>query len=47
MQNEVRIDNLPEVGVHQLYRAMDFLLDASEKIQHDVFFSVANSLTWK
>jgi len=40
--NEAYIENLPEVEVHQLYRAMDFLLEASEKIQHDVFFSVAN-----
>lgn len=42
VQNEVRIETLPVVEVHQLYRAMDFLLEASEKIQHDVFFSVAN-----
>ena len=40
--NEVLIDGLPEVEVHQLYQAMDFLLEASETIQHDVFFSVAN-----
>ena len=42
VENEVHIEGLPEVDVHQLYRAMDFLLEASEKIQHDVFFSVAN-----
>ena len=42
VENEAHIDNLPKVEVHQLYRAMDFLLEASEKIQHDVFFSVAN-----
>ena len=39
---EVMIEDLPEVEVHQLYRAMDFLLEAHEKIQCDVFFSVAN-----
>ena len=40
--NKVHISGLDEVEVHQLYRAMDFLLEADEKIQHDVFFSVAN-----
>ncbi|NPV54610.1 MAG: transposase, partial [Firmicutes bacterium] len=40
--NEVLIDGLPEVEVHQLYQAMDFLLESSCEIQHDVFFSVAN-----
>jgi hypothetical protein len=39
---EVTIEDLPEVEVHQLYRAMDFLLEAAEQIQHDVFFSVAS-----
>lgn len=42
VEEKVYIENLPEVEVHQLYRAMDFLLEASERIQHDVFFSVAN-----
>lgn len=36
------IDGLSEVQVQQLYRAMDFLLEAHEEIQHDVFYSVAN-----
>jgi hypothetical protein len=36
------IPGLPTVEVHQLYRAMDFLLEASEDIQREVFFSVAN-----
>jgi len=36
------IEGLPEVQVQQLYRAMDFLLEAHDEIQHDVFFSVAN-----
>jgi transposase len=39
---EAFVDGLPEVEVHQLYRAMDFLLEASSEIQHDVFFCVAN-----
>lgn len=42
VKDEVLIDNLPEVGVHQLYRAMDFLLESAEEIQEQVFFSVAN-----
>ena len=36
------VDGLPEVQVQQLYRAMDFLLEAHDEIQHDVFFSMAN-----
>src|SRR5690606_12050372 len=36
------IADLPEVEVHSLYRAMDFLLEAATEIQHDVFFSVAD-----
>lgn len=40
--DEVMIPGLPEVEVHQLYRAMDVLLGAGEAIQHDVFFSVAH-----
>jgi len=39
---EAYIPGLKEVEVHQLYRAMDFLLEASEVIQREVFFSVAN-----
>lgn len=42
VENEAYIPDLSRVEVHQLYRAMDFLLEASEQIQHDVFFSVAN-----
>mgnify|MGYP002331866163 FL=1 len=42
VSEEVLIRDLPEVEVHQLYRAMDFLLEAAEEIQHDVFFEVAN-----
>ena|SRR5690554_1225322 len=42
VMDEVLIDDLPEVEVHQLYRAMDFLLESAEEIQKQVFFSVAN-----
>ena len=42
VSREALVDGLPEVEVHQLYRAMDFLLEAAPEIQHDVFFSVAN-----
>ncbi len=44
VHDEVVIDGLPEVEVHQLYRAMDFLLQSAEDIQEQVFFSVANLL---
>jgi transposase len=36
------IPDLSHVSVTQLYRAMDFLLEADKVIQEDVFFSVAN-----
>jgi hypothetical protein len=39
---EALIDGLPEVEVHQLYRAMDFLLEAGEEIQFGVFSAVAD-----
>ncbi|MDR5694903.1 MAG: IS1634 family transposase [Armatimonadota bacterium] len=39
---EVYIDQLPQVEVHQLYRAMDFLLEASQEIQREVFWTIAN-----
>nr|WP_198409724.1 IS1634 family transposase [Limnochorda pilosa] len=42
--NEVWIEGLPEVEVHQLYRAMDFLLEAHDEVQREVFYSVANLL---
>jgi transposase len=44
VQEEAFIPGLPEVDVHYLYRAMDFLLEASESIQEEVFFHVANLL---
>src|SRR5690606_19855305 len=36
------VDGLPEVEVQQLYRAMDFLLEAHDEIQREVFWSVKN-----
>jgi len=36
------VDGLPEVEVQQLYRAMDFLLEAHDDIQREVFWSVKN-----
>jgi len=42
VRDEVRIDGLAEVEVHQLYRAMDFLLEAEDEIQREVFFAIAN-----
>ena len=44
VQEEAFIPGLPEVDVHYLYRAMDFLLEASESIQEEVFFHVADLL---
>ncbi|MCL4516113.1 MAG: IS1634 family transposase [Firmicutes bacterium] len=41
---ETLIDELPEVDVHQLYRAMDFLIESADEIQERVFFSVASLL---
>lgn len=40
----VALPGVEEASVHNLYRAMDFLLQASEEIQREVFFSVANLL---
>ena len=39
---EVAVTGLPSVEVHQLYRAMDFLLESAEEIQRNVFSAVAN-----
>lgn len=38
------IDGLSEMSIQQLYRPMDFLHEAHNDIQHDVFFQVANLL---
>ena len=40
--DEAHVEGLPEVDVHQLYRAMDFLLEAHDEVQWEVFWSVAN-----
>jgi transposase len=40
--DEAYIDGLPEVEVHQLYRAMDFLLSAHDEVQREVFYQVSN-----
>jgi len=39
---EAHVPDLKEIEVQHLYRAMDFLLEANEQIQKDVFFGVAN-----
>lgn len=44
VSEEVTIPGLAEVEVHQLYRAMDFLIEASEELQYDIFFTAANLL---
>ena len=42
LADEAHVEGLGEVDVHQLYRAMDFLLEAHDEIQREVFWSVAN-----
>lgn len=41
---KVHVEGLEAVRAHQLYRAMDFLVDHDEAIQEAVFFSVASLL---
>lgn len=41
---EVVIPGLPRVPVHHLYRAMDFLLEAEEEVQREVFFATSSLL---
>ena len=41
---EVELPGVTEVAVQQLYRAMDFLLEAEEEIQREVYWSVADLL---
>jgi transposase len=38
---KVHVEGLPEVQVHTLYRAMDFLLEHAQELQRTVFSSVA------
>jgi transposase len=42
LADEAHVDGLGEVDVHQLYRAMDFLLEAHDEIQKEVFWQVSN-----
>ncbi|WP_173297513.1 IS1634 family transposase [Thermanaeromonas sp. C210] len=42
VSHDVFIPGLAEVPVQNLYRAMDFLLEAAEELQKDIFFSVAH-----
>ena len=42
ISDEAHVEGLADVDVHQLYRAMDFLLEAHDEIQREVFWSVAN-----
>ena len=44
VENDVCIDGLGQVQVHQLYRAMDLLVENHEHVQERVFFSMANLL---
>lgn len=44
VQDDVFIPGLKEVKVHNLYRAMDFLLDAKDELEEQVFHSVAHLL---
>ena len=41
---KVAIDGLEEVAVHNLYRAMDFLIENRAEIERSVFFAVATLL---
>lgn len=41
---KAHLEGLDRVQVHTLYRAMDFLLEAGEALQKEVFFSVATLL---
>ena len=45
VQEDTHLPDMEEgPGLHSYYRAMDFLLEAEEDIQREVFFSVANLL---
>ena len=44
VENDVCIDGLGQVQVHQLYRAVDLLVENHEHVQERVFFSMANLL---
>lgn len=42
LKEDVAVPGVQEIPVQQLYRAMDFLLEAEEQIQREVFYSVAH-----
>jgi hypothetical protein len=42
VKEDVHIDGLSEVPVQNLYRSMDFLLEAQEELQKNIFFEVSN-----
>lgn len=42
VSDEVVVKGLHAVQVHQLYRAMDFLLESADEVQRSVFTTVAN-----
>lgn len=42
VKEEAAIADLEEIAVQSLYRAMDFLLEADEQLQRDVYYSVAH-----
>jgi transposase len=42
VRDDVVIPDLKEVSVHQLYRAMDFLLEARQSLEEQVYDAVAN-----
>ncbi|MFO8061063.1 MAG: hypothetical protein R6U70_10480, partial [Bacillota bacterium] len=44
VQRDAFIEDLPEVPVQQLYRSMDFVLEAEESLQREVYCSVVNLL---
>jgi len=43
-KHEAYLPEVPEVAVHQLYRAMDVLLDKADLIQREVFSRIARTL---
>lgn len=44
VREDVVIPDLPEIPLQQLYRSMDFLLEAAEEVQREVFYSVVDLL---
>ncbi|HOE99411.1 MAG TPA: IS1634 family transposase [Rectinema sp.] len=44
VEKNAYIPGLPSVDVHQLYRAMDLLVDSSEQFQHAIFQQVAKTI---